>query len=258
MPVNTARSDLPATLRSMDRDAEIRKAQGGRLGQARLEAGYRSAREAALENDWPESSYRAHENGSRTIGRDDAEKYAKRFGNISAQQILFGEQDPDSQPPARPTVPIMGFIGAGAEIDPDFEQVPESGLYDVELPFPLPEDLIGFEVRGDSMLPRYNDGDVIVVTREQTRRTESFIGEEAAVRVAKGQRYIKRIAPGPKPRTFNLESFNALTIAGAKIAWVGEIRLTLPRGQTRKLEHALAREIGSGSNDSVLRRALRR
>lgn len=74
---------------------EIHKAQGARLKKARELAGYRSAREAALSNKWAESTYRTHETGSRTIGQDDAEKYARKFRgmgvNVTAQSILFGE-----------------------------------------------------------------------------------------------------------------------------------------------------------------------
>lgn len=67
------------------------------MRRGREAAGYRSARDTALQNGWPESSYRAHENGSRTMGLDDAERYAKRFRaagvNITAQSILFGLDD---------------------------------------------------------------------------------------------------------------------------------------------------------------------
>src|SRR5476649_2357114 len=64
-------------------------------------------------------------------------------------------------------VPIMGRVGAGAVIEPEHEQVPPEGLGDVELPFPLSEDTIAFEITGDSMLPKYENGDAIVVFREQ-------------------------------------------------------------------------------------------
>lgn len=93
--VNTACSEMRATLCSVI-DARVRKRQGERLAAARSAAGYRSAREAALANGWPESSYRAHETGTRTIGLDDAERYARRYRargvGISARQILFGDE----------------------------------------------------------------------------------------------------------------------------------------------------------------------
>lgn len=84
----------------MDSEIRLRKEQGRRLAQAREAAGYRSARAAALENNWPESTYRAHEAGTRTIGVDDAERYAKRFRAagvpISGKAILFGADEEDT------------------------------------------------------------------------------------------------------------------------------------------------------------------
>ena len=49
------------------------------------------------------------------------------------------------------SIPVMGRIGAGAEIAPEFEQVPPEGLFEVEVALPLPPGMIGFEVVGDSM-----------------------------------------------------------------------------------------------------------
>src|SRR2546430_2129710 len=92
------------------------------------------------------------------------------------------------------SVPIMGRVGAGASIEPEHEQVPPEGLGEVELPFPIAEETIAFEVAGDSMLPKYENGDVIVVYREQRHPLSSFFGEEAAVRPKTGGRYLKTIA----------------------------------------------------------------
>ena len=47
------------------------------------------------------------------------------------------------------SVPIMGRVGAGAIIEPEHEQVPTEGLGEVELPFPIAEETIAFEVVGD-------------------------------------------------------------------------------------------------------------
>ena len=132
-------------------------------------------------------------------------------------------------------VPIMGRIGAGASIEPDYEQVPPEGLGDVELPFPLAEETIAFEVSGDSMLPKYENGDVIVVYREQRYPLSSFYGEEAAVRLKSGERYLKTIERGSSSGTVNLKSFNAKPINGVKLEWIGEICVTLPRGQIERL-----------------------
>jgi repressor LexA len=138
------------------------------------------------------------------------------------------------------SVPIMGRVGAGASIEPEHEQVPPEGLGEIELPFPMAEETIAFEVAGDSMLPKYENGDVIVVFREQRHPLSSFYGEEAAVRLKTGERYLKTIARGKSPSLVNLTSFNAKPIVGVKLDWIGEICVTLPRGQIERLRNKAA------------------
>jgi len=133
------------------------------------------------------------------------------------------------------TVPIMGRVGAGATIEPEHEQVPPEALGSVELPFPIPEETIAFEVAGDSMLPKYENGDIIVVYREQRHPISSFYGEEAAVRLKTGERYLKTIERGKTATLINLTSFNAKPIIGVRLEWIGEIYATLPRSQIERL-----------------------
>ena len=132
-------------------------------------------------------------------------------------------------------VPIVGRVGAGASIQPELEQVPPEGLGEIELPFPMTEETVAFEVSGDSMLPKYENGDVIVVYREQRYPLSSFYGEEAAVRLKSGERYLKTIERGKSASVVNLKSFNAKPINGVKLEWIGEICVTLPRGQIERL-----------------------
>lgn len=89
---------------SMKKDYdETRKAQGARLKTLRMAARYTSARAAALDAGWPESTYRAHENGTRTIDPEDAARYVKHFlragakhtddTTFSGKWIIYGDGD---------------------------------------------------------------------------------------------------------------------------------------------------------------------
>jgi hypothetical protein len=130
-------------------------------------------------------------------------------------------------------VQVVGRIGAGAEILPEFEQTPPDGLYEIEVPFPVPPDAIAFQVEGDSMWPRYDPGDVIICWRQGTN-VDEVIGWEAAVRTADGRRYLKRIQRGSVSGTFDLESHNAAPIRGVRIEWAAEIKGVVRSGQCHR------------------------
>jgi hypothetical protein len=138
-----------------------------------------------------------------------------------------GEADPNTH------VRVVGRIGAGAEILPEVEQIPPEGLFEVEVPFPIPETSIAFEVEGDSMWPRYDPGDIILCWREGTD-AEEVIGWEAAVRTADGKRYLKRIRRGAVAGTFDLESHNAAPIRGVLLEWAAQIQAVVRAGQWRR------------------------
>lgn len=129
-------------------------------------------------------------------------------------------------------VPIMGYLGAGAEVEPDYEQIPPEGLEQVTIPFALPDDMIAFRVKGDSMLPQFKDDTIVVVFREQRRAIESFYGEEAAVRTRDGRRFIKTIFRGE--RGVNLISWNAQPIENVQLEWIGEIFAVIPPSTFRR------------------------
>jgi repressor LexA len=147
-------------------------------------------------------------------------------------------------------VPIMGRVGAGAVIEPEYEQVPPEGLGEVDLPFPISGETIAFEVSGDSMLPKYENGDVIVVYREQRHPVTNFYGEEAVVRLKTGQRYLKTVERGKAPNTVNLTSFNAKPINGVKLEWIGEICVALPRAQIARMRARAGGKSRKGSKGS--------
>lgn len=199
---------------------EEQKKIAKRLRAARKKAGFSSAIDAAAALGISYPTYVAHENGTRGIGSAAQKLYAKRF-HFSLDYLVNGKQDTVY------SVPLMGYIGAGAEIMPDFEQVPADGLEKIEIPFPIPDDMVAFSVKGDSMLPAYKDGYIVIVYRDQRRSIESFYGQEAAVRTSDGKRFIKTIMRGIDG--VNLFSWNAAPIENVKLEWIGEIFAVLPR-----------------------------
>ena len=125
-------------------------------------------------------------------------------------------------------VKIVGRIGAGAVVMPEYEQVPPDGLFQVELDFPVREGALAFEVEGDSMWPRCSAGDVIICW-ETADTPADAIGWEAAVQTDDGRRYIKIVRRGDAPGLFNLDSHNAPPLVGLRIAKVMRVNLIVPR-----------------------------
>lgn len=133
--------------------------------------------------------------------------------------------------------PLMGRVGAGAEIMVEHEQVPADGYDLVELPFTFVDPVIAFEVIGDSMLPVYEPGEVIVCLRDQVRSTDSYLGKRVVVRTVGGRRFIKRLMRGSHRGLYNLDSWNARTIEDVRLEWVGEIVAAVPnRGVVLKMD----------------------
>lgn len=129
----------------------------------------------------------------------------------------------------------MGKIGAGAEIDAGVEQTPPGGYYDISTIIPLPSGAIGFEVVGDSMWPRYDEGDVIVCLKDGTPIPDIPDGEEAAVRLKDGRRFLKRLLRSVPEGTFDLASHNAPLIRSVHVDWASEVLLTIRKAKWKRL-----------------------
>lgn len=177
------------------------------------------------------SGYLKLERGERQLALPRIEQAAQVYG-VEPSEVFSEEAN------LKHGVPVMGFIGAGAEILPEFEQVPPDGLETIDLPFNIPEDIIAFRVRGHSMLPVYKDGDAILVHREQRLATDAYVGEDVACRTKDGRRFLKEIQYGKRRGIFNLYSHNAPLIEDVAIEWIGEIYLIVKAQQIRRVETA--------------------
>ncbi|RYE81115.1 MAG: helix-turn-helix domain-containing protein [Hyphomicrobiales bacterium] len=166
---------------------------------------------------------------------DEIMKISHRLGVAVA--ILIGEEDePDP-------VPVVGRIGAGGSIDTSTEQFDlASPLYEIEPPFSLPDDALALEIYGESMWPRYDHGDVIIVSMHGSD-IKSVIGFEAAVATEEGKRYLKRVIEGSRRGLFNLESHNAPAMRDVKVTWVSEVITVVRASQVRRIKDHARRKI---------------
>ncbi|MDK1386887.1 helix-turn-helix transcriptional regulator [Sinorhizobium sp. 8-89] len=152
-----------------------------RLREARLKAGYRFASDAANALGVIASTYRAHENGQNDFELAEAKIYGRRF-NVDPVWLLDGDRRAgNGAPPAGPVgvaepngtllTPVVGkgkkipvFGQAVGGVDGEFI-MNGNVLYEVMAP-PILSDISGayaVSVSGDSMSPRYEDGEVCFV-----------------------------------------------------------------------------------------------
>ena len=107
--------------------------------------------------------------------------------------------------PPRPSVPLLGLAQAGSGGFFDSAGFPSGqGWDEVQLPAPGDDGTYALEVTGDSMLPLYRDGDVIVVSPTAEPRR----GDRVVVRTRDGEVLVK-ILHRQTARTLELHSLNA-------------------------------------------------
>ncbi|MGP8231518.1 MAG: helix-turn-helix transcriptional regulator [Methylovirgula sp.] len=201
--------------------------------ESRLQALGLSAHAASLAAKKPDAIRnlkRAVKNGDRRGITTETLAALAPVLKTSASWLLEGVGDPN----AATEVKVVGRIGAGAEILPEYEQILEDGLFEINVPFATPADTIAFEVEGDSMWPRYDSGDVVICWR-QSEDAENVVGREAAVRTRDGRRYLKRVRRGAVPGTYDLESHNAAPIRGVEIVWAAAIQAVVRAGQWQRI-----------------------
>ena len=123
----------------------------------------------------------------------------------------------------RATVPLLGFAQAGGGGFFDDAGFPAGQGFDViELPDGQAEGSYALKVQGDSMLPLYRDGDVLVVRPEATLRK----GDRVVVRTSGGEVMAKVLARR-STEEIELQSLNPehpnRRFAAREIEWVARI-----------------------------------
>lgn len=166
-----------------------------RLRKARENAGFKYGSDAATALGVNPSTYRAHENGQNDFGPDEAAIYAKKYG-VDPLWLMGvapnGEvaPPPPAQTPDSPNASLAGsVIGVGrlipvygqavGGVDGEFEMNGNT-LYEVMAP-PVISDATkayAVAVSGESMSPRYEDGEVCFVDpRRRVRRGDYVVAQ---------------------------------------------------------------------------------
>jgi repressor LexA len=130
-------------------------------------------------------------------------------------------------------VPVLGNIGAGGQViflaDPD-QELNNTGDYD-EVPRPpmVTGRLMALRVVGASMLPKYEDGDIVYVRHDHDGILPSYLNRYCAVRTADEGTYLKILSQGSLPGRHTLRSLNAPDMENVEVVWASPVLFVMPK-----------------------------
>ncbi|NNC37891.1 MAG: helix-turn-helix domain-containing protein [Acidimicrobiales bacterium] len=123
---------------------------------------------------------------------------------------------------------VVGFIGAGAEFHPIDDHAKGAGMDTVDAPPGCPPDAVAVQIKGDSMVPAYFDGDILVYA-ERRPDIDEFFNRRCVVGLADGRILVKTVRRGSAPGLYTLTSFNSGPIDDVVIDWAARIIAVMPR-----------------------------
>ncbi|MFG1370722.1 S24 family peptidase [Xanthobacter oligotrophicus] len=145
----------------------------------------------------PYNSVTKYLKGNTSQPRGDRVRRLAEALDHTEQWIRYGDQ------PESFAVRLLGWVGAAESwhpLDSEDEYV-EISLYD--------EDAIALEVRGMSMAPVYNPGDVIVCSRKYGHDISRAIGKDCVVQTTDGELLVKKLLrDSSSSKLFRLRSYN--------------------------------------------------
>lgn len=127
-------------------------------------------------------------------------------------------------------VPVVGYVGAGAEVHTIDDRALGQGIEDaVDAPLGLEHvPMVAVRIRGESMLP-LKDGWLLFYTRSCDGVLDECLNELCIVKIKDGPTYVKELKRGYQPGLFNLLSYNAAMIEDVEIEWAGKVIDIRPR-----------------------------
>lgn len=159
--------------------------------------------------------------GAVRIKADELQTFRRFFATHSPQGPATHEA-----PQRDGRIMVIGYVGAG---DQQFEYFFDPGEYEeIEPPGIMEEGAVALAIRGDSLGPAFNGGYVIYNKLPQAN-AEALLGELCVVRTSGGATYIKTIAGGREPGSYDLLSVHGKTIESVKIEWATPVLAVMPR-----------------------------
>lgn len=194
--------------------------RGGRLRAARKAAGL-SVNQVAERSAYSASGIRALENGQNDLKAPAAEVLAPILRS-TASYLLTGD-GPSTLP--RRTVPLVGYVGAGAEAH---FYAGGDELGEVEAPEGSTDQTRAAEIRGESLGPLF-DSWLVFYDDVRTPVTPDLIGRLCIVGLPDDKVLVKKLQKSRTSGLYHLLSNNEAPMFDQQVVWAARVKNMSPR-----------------------------
>jgi len=127
-------------------------------------------------------------------------------------------------PEAKASSLVVGYVGAGETVLSIDDHAKGSGLYKIDAPQGEGGGVC-VVVRGQSMSPRFRDGEHLGYSREDGLDLAKCFGRECVVQTKDGRQLVKIVEPGNAPGEVTLVSVNSATPIeqNVPVEWVAPV-----------------------------------
>lgn len=144
-------------------------------------------------------------------------------GDLDSMDVA--ELSDSSRLPSGRLIPVVGYVGAGAEVISYDDHEKGGGMDEVEAPPGASPHAVAVRVRGESMVPAYREGDHIIYDELATgAEIARYINKECVVRLTDGRTFIKTVVRGSDDDCWTLWSYNAPPMIDMILEWAAKVR----------------------------------
>ena len=195
---------------------------GDRIKKLRIERGLTQEELASLLGYKHKTSISKIESDARNLTQSKIKAFAEVFG-VSPSALLFGLDDEEQPKKEKFRVPVLGRVVAGYPMEAvenilDYEEIPEELARQGEF--------FALQVKGDSMEPRFKEGDVVIVRKQEDVDNGDIAiflvnGNEATIK--KVQKFDGGINLIPTNPAYNVQTYSKKQTSDIPVVCLGKV-----------------------------------
>jgi transcriptional regulator with XRE-family HTH domain len=190
-----------------------------RIKEWRLKRGYSMADLGTRLGGVDPSTVNKLEKGQRKLTQEWLKRFSEALDCTPFE--LMGDQTTE--------VPVVGYVGAGAEVFPFDDHAQGHGFERIEAPFGVnPKEIVAVRIVGNSMYP-IKEGWTLFYKKDHDGITTDCINKLCICRALNGAMYIKEVHKGSRKGLFTLISWNAPPIEDIELEWCAPVIDIRPR-----------------------------